>query len=255
MMDVYYQTDQGQRRKNNEDAVGVFWNKVKIPLGIVADGMGGHQAGDVASQLLIDTLGKSWQLTQIDSKRAAEAWVSCELLNINQLIYEQGMQDEERSGMGTTVVLSVALGEDLLIAHVGDSRAYLYQNNELHLVTEDHSLVNELVKRGEITEEEALVHPRKSVLVRSIGMPGLVQVDVNWYQWQAYDQLLLCSDGLTNMVSFEEISHILSLSDTLSYKASQLVSQANKAGGLDNITLLLWQKKTDGLESEVNDCD
>lgn len=250
-MQIGFRTDIGQKRKNNEDAVGVYYNQEDIPLAIVADGMGGHQAGDVASQMLVQNLGEAWEIETVTEQDVILQWLLKKIQLENEKIFEQGEQNISLSGMGTTIVAVVPIGNKLLLAHVGDSRAYLFSNGEFKQVTEDHSLVNELVKSGEITKEQALVHPRRNVLVRSIGMPGVVEIDVVDIDWQSKDILLLCSDGLTNMLSDEEIANILQSEITLEQKLDMLINLANEAGGRDNITVLIMVNQEDGGEQLV----
>lgn len=250
-MQIGFRTDIGQRRKNNEDAVGVFYNQENIPLAIVADGMGGHQAGDVASQMLVQNLGQAWELEQVSEEDLVFQWLLKKIQLENEEIFEHGEQDMALSGMGTTIVAVVPIGNKLLLAHVGDSRAYLFSEDHLKQVTEDHSLVNELVKSGEITKEQALVHPRRNVLIRSIGMPGVVEIDVVDIDWHVNDVLLLCSDGLTNMLSDEEIREILQSEGSLDQKLETMIRQANEAGGRDNITALMMVNREDGGEQCV----
>lgn len=250
-MQIGFRTDIGQKRKNNEDAVGVYYNQEDIPLAIVADGMGGHQAGDVASQMLVQNLGEAWEIETVTEQDVILQWLLKKIQLENEKIFEQGEQNISLSGMGTTIVAVVPIGNKLLLAHVGDSRAYLFSNGEFKQVTEDHSLVNELVKSGEITKEQAVVHPRRNVLVRSIGMPGVVEIDVVDIDWQSKDILLLCSDGLTNMLSDEEIANILQSEITLEQKLDMLIHLANEAGGRDNITVLIMVNQEDGGEQLV----
>lgn len=250
-MQIGFRTDIGQKRKNNEDAVGVFYNQREIPLAIVADGMGGHQAGDVASQMLVQNLGSAWEAESLTEQDLILQWLLKKIQLENEEIFKHGEEDITLSGMGTTIVAVVPISNRLLLAHVGDSRAYLFTNGEFKQVTEDHSLVNELVKSGEITKEQALVHPRRNVLIRSIGMPGVVEIDVVDIKWQAGDILLLCSDGLTNMLSDEEIKNILQSEITLDQKLDLLIRLANEAGGRDNITVLMMVSDKDGGEQDV----
>lgn len=238
-MEIEFQTDIGQKRRNNQDYAGIFYNQAAVPFAVLADGMGGHQAGDIASRTTVEDLGAEWEANQLTDTEAIMDWLTQYIQKENILIYEQGEQDQSLTGMGTTIVAVVPFPQQFLLAHVGDSRCYLYQNKELRQLTEDHSLVNELVKRGEITPEMAINHPHKNVLIRSVGMPGQVEVDTAVHQAQLDDYLLLCSDGLTNMVTDQQIAAILDAEISLTKKVEQLIAQANQAGGRDNITVLL----------------
>lgn len=238
-MEINFQTDVGQRRNTNQDYAGVFKNAAGIELAILADGMGGHQAGDVASQMAVNNIGASWETSDIAEAEKAVKWLIKRIQNENEVIYQKGQTQDEFLGMGTTIVSAVLLKNSFVLSNVGDSRAYLLRNDELLQLTEDHSLVNELVKSGEITREMAANHPRKNVLTQSLGMPKTVEVDVANHYWVPNDYILLCSDGLTNMVTEAEILATLTADKTLEEKVSALIAAANKAGGLDNITVLV----------------
>lgn len=238
-MEINFQTDVGQRRNTNQDYAGLFENKMGLALAVLADGMGGHQAGDVASQMAVNNLGKQWQKSEIKSSEKAIQWLIQEIQSVNEVIYEKGQSKPEYQGMGTTIVTAALLQESLVLANIGDSRAYLVRGNQLVQLTEDHSLVNELVKSGEITKEMAANHPRKNVLTRSLGMPKTVEVDVTNHVWLPNDYVMLCSDGLTNMVSEAKMLEIIHSDQSLKEKVATLITAANEAGGLDNITVLI----------------
>lgn len=238
-MKIQYITDVGRRRQTNQDSAGVFVNETGKSLTMVADGMGGHQAGDVASQMLISLLGESWQATQLTDADAISKWLSEMIQTANEAIYQAGVSDATKAGMGTTVVAAVLLENQVLFANVGDSRLYLIKAGEICQMTEDHSLVHELVKSGEISEEMAANHPRKNVLTRSVGTPEEVVVDIDTFEVEVDDILLLCSDGLTNMVSDNDILTTVVSKPTLEEVLHDLINSANEAGGADNITALL----------------
>lgn len=238
-MEINFQTDVGRKRNTNQDYAGIFENQAGVSLAILADGMGGHQAGDVASQMAVNNLGERWQESSLETSEKAAQWLIKEIQDENEKIYQKGQSQPEYLGMGTTIVSAVLLDQSFVLANIGDSRAYLVRNNQLLQLTEDHSLVNELVKSGEITREMAANHPRKNVLTRSLGMPGMVEVDVTNHLWVPDDYILLCSDGLTNMVSEEDILAELLSEKTVAEKVTTLINQANEAGGADNITVLV----------------
>ncbi|AQP54061.1 protein phosphatase [Vagococcus penaei] len=248
-MQIECQTNVGRKRKNNQDTVGTYVNQAGIVLAIVADGMGGHLAGDQASFLAVTGLGAVWEATTIADHDAIGKWLVDRIQEENDIIYAEGTNNPEKYGMGTTIVAAIPLNGQLLLAHVGDSRAYLVRNHEIKQLTEDHSLVNELVKTGEITKEMALNHPKKNILVRSVGVPGRVDVDLSLLTIQENDQILLCSDGLTNMLSDIFIKSIVTQEISLNQKVEQLITEANEAGGTDNITVLLMSFKSDGKEA------
>lgn len=250
-MQIEFQTNVGRKRRSNQDTVGVYTNKVGIVIGIVADGMGGHQAGDAASQLAVTGLGTSWEKTVLETQEDVARWLVSGIQKENREIYEEGNVDPEKFGMGTTVVAVVMLKQEMLIAHVGDSRGYIIRDQVIKQLTSDHSLVNELVKTGEITSAMAEKHPKKNVLLRSVGVPGEVDVDITSVSVKTGDYILLCSDGLSNMLSDSEMKYIVLKEGLLSDKVAELVESANEAGGSDNITVLLIDVEGKNEEGEI----
>lgn len=238
-MEVYFQSDIGKRRKSNQDYTATFTNQKNQLLALLADGMGGHQAGDIASRQAVEEIGIAWEATTIDDSEKAVQWFLQHIQQANQRIFEKGQSQPTLSGMGTTLEVVTILDNHLALAHVGDSRIYLFREQRLIALTEDHSLVNALLKSGEITQEMAQNHPRKNIITRSLGMPGSLEVDVAIHKIEDHDQLLLCSDGLTNMVSEPKITQILLEAASLQDASQRLIEEANAKGGLDNITVLL----------------
>lgn len=238
-MEVYFQSDIGKRRKSNQDYTATFTNQKNQLLALLADGIGGHQAGDIASRQAVEEIGIAWEATTIDDSEKAVQWFLQHIQQTNQRIFEKGQSQPTLSGMGTTLEVVTLLDNHLALAHVGDSRIYLFREQRLIALTEDHSLVNALLKSGEITQEMAENHPRKNIITRSLGMPGSLEVDVAIHRIEDHDQLLLCSDGLTNMVSEPKITQILLEAASLQDASQRLIDEANAKGGLDNITVLL----------------
>ncbi|MGY3703614.1 protein phosphatase [Vagococcus martis] len=238
-MQIEFQTSVGRKRKNNQDTVGVYKNKKNITLAIVADGMGGHQAGDTASYLAVTGLGEVWEETMLTQKDDVCDWLVDHIQEENARIFDQGSTNPEMFGMGTTIVSTVILEDELILAHVGDSRAYIVRDKEIKQLTDDHSLVNELIKTGEISAEMAQNHPKKNILVRSIGVPGEVEVDISLISFKPQDMILLCSDGLTNMLTDDEIKEVMLTDSLLKNRVEKLIELANIAGGTDNITVLI----------------
>ena len=238
-MQIEFQTSVGRKRKNNQDTVGVYRNQSGVTLAIVADGMGGHQAGDTASYLAVTGLGEVWEQTMLTQKDEVCDWLVEHIQEENARIFDKGSTHPEMFGMGTTIVSTVILENELILAHVGDSRAYIVRDSDIKQLTDDHSLVNELIKTGEISAEMAANHPKKNILVRSIGVPGEVDVDISSVTCQSKDMILLCSDGLTNMLTNEEIKQVVLNGQPLPSRVNELIEQANEAGGTDNITVLL----------------
>ncbi|EZP77991.1 protein serine/threonine phosphatase [Parageobacillus genomosp. 1] len=239
-MRAVFQTDIGKIRAHNEDSGGVFQNKDGHYLAVVADGMGGHLAGDVASEMTISYLKQQWEQSEhISSPAVAEQWLKDHVAAVNRILFEHSLQHEECQGMGTTIVSAICTDQFATVGHIGDSRCYLFNKNGFQQITEDHSLVNELVKKGQISKEDAEHHPRKNVLLRALGTEREVKLDMKTVSIDEHDMLLLCSDGLSNKVSEEMMLHILNSDDPLEHKAQALIDLANERGGEDNITLVI----------------
>src|SRR5690625_4150815 len=202
----HFMTDRGQIRSTNEDAGGIFTNKSGQLLAIVADGMGGHLAGDVASELAVSFIKDVWERqTCFNEPEEAEKWIRKTIDDVNHHISERASANKEYEGMETTVVMSLCTKEFVTIAHIGDSRCYFLNKDNFHQVTDDHSLVNELVKTGQISETDAEKHPRKNVLLKAVGTEPEVHADIKTISWEANDRVLLCSDGLTNKINDAEL--------------------------------------------------
>ena len=239
-MTIYSKTDTGKVRKSNQDAVssGVFEGGA---WGVVCDGMGGANGGDIASSKAVSIIGEVLSsglhsgMTGNEIRQLVEQAVS----RANREIYEQARQDISLAGMGTTVVCAVVVGDALYVSHAGDSRAYILNGSRINLLTRDHSMVQELVNLGRLTEEEARSHPRKNVITRALGVYNEIPVDHTECTLDVGDMVLLCSDGLSNCVEDErllsmaqDIQHDLSLCEAY-------IDAANTNGGQDNITALI----------------
>jgi serine/threonine protein phosphatase PrpC len=235
-------TDIGKIRTVNEDRSVNQEDVGGYSLAIVADGMGGHQAGDTASQIAIETIQQQLQhihnRMSIDEIRFA---VRKAIEFANETIFAFAAEREHYHGMGTTVVVTAATERQVVIGHIGDSRAYYIHNGSIRQLTEDHSLVNELVKSGQISREEASQHPRRNVLTRALGTEPGIEVDVMVMDWHAGDMLLLCSDGLSSLVGTDVLLEVAAGEGDLDEKVDLLVQSALNAGGDDNITVtLVW---------------
>jgi protein phosphatase len=235
--EITCKTDTGRQRRDNEDSA-----YARAPLFVVADGMGGAQAGEVASQLAIEAFAQELPDGTHVEQRLAER-----VREANRRIHERARADREHAGMGTTLTAAYLDQTCLVIAHVGDSRAYLMRDGRLQRLTRDHSLVGELVERGKLTEEEAAEHPQRSIITRALGPEADVEVDTWTYPVNAGDVLLLCSDGLTSMVSEDDVAAILARSEPLERAGDELIAAANAAGGRDNITVVLFRVEEAGV--------
>jgi PPM family protein phosphatase len=225
----YSGSDTGRQRRANEDSL-----MVRSPLFVVADGMGGAQAGEVASHLAAEAFRSG--LPDAAEPEQALAGLAQEA---NARIHELSHANAEQAGMGTTLT-AVYVGErEVAIAHVGDSRAYVLRDGQLRRLTDDHSLVDELMRQGRLTPEEAVEHPQRSVITRALGIEGTVDVDTRSVRGHAGDIYLICSDGLTTMVSEQRIADVLRGAGRLREAGERLIAEANAAGGRDNITVIL----------------
>jgi protein phosphatase len=225
-------TDTGRRRRRNEDAY-----VVAPPFFAIADGMGGAQAGEVASRLAARALEEGAG----DDGGGADRIVEL-IQEANRRVYERSSEDPATSGMGTTMTVALVEGGTVSFGHVGDSRAYLIRDGELRQLTEDHTLVQELMRSGKLTPEEAETHPQRSVITRAVGTDPDVDVDIFPVDAQSGDVFMLCSDGLTDMVGDEAMLRIVEENrGDLDAAAEALVSTANRGGGEDNITVVLFE--------------
>ncbi|MBI2169866.1 MAG: Stp1/IreP family PP2C-type Ser/Thr phosphatase [Actinobacteria bacterium] len=234
-----HKSDVGRTRAANEDS---FLRDDEALVFAVADGMGGHRAGDVASSTALEVLESHFGETG-DLVTAIEV--------ANAEIFTRAQADPELRGMGTTVTALRVEGETAHVAHVGDSRAYLLRDGELTRVTDDHSLVEELVREGRLTPEEAAVHPQRSIITRALGVDEAVVVDTYEVDLRVGDRVLVCSDGLTSMLRDEEIAPILRQSNDPQQAADALVEAANRAGGEDNITVVILDATGDKEEARA----
>ncbi|WP_270529644.1 Stp1/IreP family PP2C-type Ser/Thr phosphatase [Limosilactobacillus vaginalis] len=238
-MKVAYQTDIGHQRKENQDRVAKFTAPDGTLLVVVADGIGGSRSGDVAAQITVDHLGRQFQAASPNSSLEAIRWFAREVQLINDEILQKSTENPKYQGMGTTLVAAIIFDQAMVVANIGDSRGYVLHDNLLTQVTIDHSLVNELVKHGDITEEEARNYPQNNIITRAIGVSVDARIEVNRFDLGAGDQILLCSDGLSKMITREQMMGVLESDLSLTEKCSQLIKMANEAGGPDNITVLI----------------
>lgn len=230
-------TDIGKKRKLNQDFVYASDEAVgNLPnIYIVADGMGGHNAGDYASRCTVETM-----IREIRGcfEKSPIRILSKAIRTANDQVRRKAREDESLFGMGTTVVAATCLGKYLQVANVGDSRLYII-NDEIRQITRDHSLVEEMVRMGGIDKEAARNHPDKNIITRAIGARDTIEIDFFHEELKSGDIVLMCSDGLTNMLEDEEISRILKSQDTIEERAEKLIEAANSNGGKDNIAVII----------------
>lgn len=242
-MNYYYITDPGKVRERNEDSVSIVENGSKEILMVVADGMGGHKNGEVASSIALNLITERFKnISSIGNKEDAINWIQSTVSEANAEIFKYVSLHPESQGMGTTLVLSVLTPAFLLIGNIGDSSGYIYINKKIYKITVDHTLVNLLVKSGELTEEEAKNHPKKNVLMKALGSNTSVDMDIFNVDTNV-DGIFLCSDGLTNMLDDNQISKVLSEDSNINSKLEKLVFKANNRGGNDNISIACLLKE------------
>ena len=247
-MQSFFITDPGIVRSHNEDSVIIVKNMMDEMMMIVADGMGGHRAGEIASGIAVSHLGDRFRaLSSIGSKLDAINWLDENVAIINAEIIKYANSNPECLGMGTTLVVAILTDEFLIFGNVGDSSGFVLKNGKLHKVTKDHTLVNVLVESGELTEEEAINHPKKNVLMRALGVSDKQELDKFSVETDI-DAILLASDGLTNMLSVEQLEHILNDNELdIETKLHKLIKKCNSRGGTDNISVAYLVKESNEL--------
>lgn len=241
--EAVHRTDTGRQREANEDRYFA-----RAPVFAVADGMGGAQAGEIASRIAVDAFEP-----ERDEGMPPEQYLSSTVQRANREIFEFAQRDSERSGMGTTLTAALVRGDEVSFGHVGDSRAYRFRDGELTQLTADHSLVEELRRQGKLTQDQAADHPQRSVITRALGPEPDVNVDTMTVRARDGDVFVLCSDGLTTMLVDDEIAAVLAAADGLKDAARHLVRAANDRGGRDNITVVIFRVESlehPGIEGE-----
>ena len=242
-MEFSYLTDPGQVRDHNEDSVTIVKNGSGEILMAVADGMGGHKGGEIASSIAITHIGKRFiDTSSVGNKEDAINFLKEIVSEANMLLYKYTEDNPESNGMGTTIGMALLTKEFLLFGNIGDSSGFVIKNKKIYKITNDHTLVNLLVKSGEITEEEAKEHPRKNVLMKALGANISVEMDVFDVE-KDVSAVLLCSDGLTNMLDEEQIEKVLDSDVDIDAKVQKLINKANNRGGTDNISVAYLQKE------------
>lgn len=234
----------GNYRETNEDLTGHFYNGTKQPLLLIADGMGGHQYGEVASKFVHDKIKAAWEDENMFNIDEAERFLRDLVIKTNRELFDYQDHNPEYKGMGTTLVLVAVIETSILVLNVGDSRAYVMNNRKIEQVTEDHTFVNVLVMSGEITKEEALNHPRRNLITKAMGTEKIIQADVFRLRGRQYDYIVLATDGLTDAIRPDEIHYAMYDSKmTLEKKAEHLTITAQDKKSRDNISVVLADLK------------
>ena len=237
-MKSFFLTDTGKVRDHNEDSVIILKNSNNKYLLAVADGMGGHKAGEVASNMAIEHITNKFNsLESLGDKDKAINWIREEVADINKSIFAYTDAHEESKGMGTTFVIALYTKDYLLFGNVGDSSGFVIKNSKLYKVTKDHTLVNLLVSSGELTPEEAKNHPKKNILMRALGANNPAEVDIFDVVDDGIEGILLSSDGLTSMLNETQIEKVIVGAGSLEEKVTRLIRKSNVRGGTDNISI------------------
>ena len=240
-MKKYAITDIGKARESNQDQAFVYTNADGITIGIICDGMGGHKAGAYASLLAAKTVLDCFiDVEEFETDEQAKQWLEDTLNCANKVVKAKSDEEEKFRGMGTTLVVTLVLKEKIMIANVGDSRVYFYQDDEIIQVTEDQTLVNILLKNGQITEEEAINHPKKNVIMYAIGTMDNPEIDLYEFE-RTKMSILMCSDGIYNLINANYLKTIMASSLPISKKAVTIINEANDNGGYDNMSIVLME--------------
>ena len=242
-MEFSYLTDPGKVRDHNEDSVTIVKNESGEILLAVADGMGGHKGGEIASSIAITHIGKRFmESSSVGTKEDAINFLKEIVSEANMLLYRYTEENPESEGMGTTIVMALLTKDFLLYGNIGDSSGYAIKKGKMYKITNDHTLVNLLVKSGELTEEAAKNHPRKNVLMRALGANMTVEMDVFDVE-RDVEGIFLCSDGVTNMLEDDQINLVLNSNLPIDDKLQKLINKANNRGGTDNISVAYLKKE------------
>lgn len=236
-MKAYYITDTGKVRTHNEDSVMIVKNLSGEYLMVVADGMGGHKAGEIASSIVVNGLTDKFKVLEtIGEKQEAVNWIREKVSELNEDIFKYTEEFKESKGMGTTLVLAIVTKDYILFGNIGDSSGFVMKKNTLYKVTKDHTLVNLLVETGELTKEQAENHPKKNVLMRALGANNPIDIDIFDVDMKS-EAILLCSDGLTNMLTITQIEKVLNSNLGIEEKIVKLIKKSNLRGGTDNVSI------------------
>lgn len=248
-METFYLTDTGIVRDHNEDSVIIIKNSDGSILMAVADGMGGHRAGEVASSIAITYLGNRFMETFFKmNKASAVEWIKTTVNEINGQIFKYTEENPESKGMGTTLVMAIITKDYILFGNIGDSSGFVMKDGKIHKVTHDHTLVNLLLDAGELTPEEAQNHPKKNILMNALGINDPIDIDVFDCNMDV-NEILLCSDGLTTMINEEQIEKVLLENISIEETVLKLIKKANNRGGNDNISVAYLRKNNEESDS------
>jgi len=243
-MQTFYFTDPGKVRSHNEDSVTIISNDNDEFILAIADGMGGHKAGEVASSIAIEHIKESfYKIETLGTKDDAIDWLRKLVKEINNKIFDYAKKNPESKGLGTTLVIAIKTEDYILYGNIGDSSGFVIKNNILHKVTKDHTYVGMLLNNGRLTEETAKTHPGRNLLTRALGANNPIEIDIFDID-TSVKGLFLCSDGLTNMLTIEQIEKILNSNLSIEEAIVKLIRKANSRGGTDNISIAYLKKES-----------
>lgn len=246
-MKIAYASDTGRMRTDNQDYVSVFINQSGIQLAIVADGVGGQNGGDVAATMAVSHIGNQWEQARITTVDDAKQWLVNHINSENDTIVQTAQRYHTLNGMATTLVVAVIFANEMVVANIGDSRAYVIRQKQMRQLTTDHNLANELLQEGAITQDEAVTHPGRHLITRQLGVTEDSKADLFAISIQPDDYILMTTDGMPKHISDEEILQIILAAPEISQAVTQLITLTNDTGGSDNVTVLIGHQ-----ESEVN---
>ena len=244
-MKIAYASDTGRMRAENQDYVSVFINQSGAQLAIVADGVGGQNGGDVAATMAVSHIGNQWQQSTIDTVETAKQWLIEQINNENDTIVKTAQRYRTLNGMATTLVIAVILANQLIIANIGDSRAYVIRQRQMRQLTVDHNLANELLQEGAITEDEAVTHPGRHLITRQLGVTDDSKPDLFAINLYPNDYVLMTTDGMPKHVSDENILQTVLSANDIADAVTKLITNTNNAGGSDNVTVLIGHQESE----------
>ncbi|WP_258087985.1 Stp1/IreP family PP2C-type Ser/Thr phosphatase [Weissella fangxianensis] len=244
-MKIAYASDTGRMRAENQDYVSVFINQSGAQLAIVADGVGGQNGGDVAATMAVSHIGNQWQQSTIETVETAKQWLIEQIDSENDTIVKTAQRYRTLNGMATTLVIGVILANQLIIANIGDSRAYVIRQRQMRQLTVDHNLANELLQEGAITEDEAMTHPGRHLITRQLGVTDDSKPDLFAINLYPDDYVLMTTDGMPKHVSDENILQTVLSANDIADAVTQLITNTNNAGGSDNVTVLIGHQESE----------
>lgn len=244
-MKIAYASDTGRMRAENQDYVSVFINQSGAQLAIVADGVGGQNGGDVAATMAVSHIGNQWEKSAIATIDTAKKWLIDQINNENDTIVKTAQRYRTLNGMATTLVIAVILAHQLVIANIGDSRAYVIHQRQIRQLTTDHNLANELLQEGAITEDEAVTHPGRHLITRQLGVTDDSKPDLFAINLYPDDYVLMTTDGMPKHVSDKTILQTVLAANDIADAVTQLITSTNDAGGSDNVTVLIGHQESE----------